>query len=140
MNYKGTAREVAEGSGRLWRFADYEFDESARLTFKQRLGFSYIRLGEGAKAEAGYRRAAPVIAALERYQRERGAYPDTLAILPTEWMPAQDKDSPAGPPLRYVRSGERYELSFSYTGPGINRCTYAPSSDAPARWHCGGYY
>jgi serine/threonine protein kinase/DNA-binding winged helix-turn-helix (wHTH) protein len=30
MNYKGTAREVAEGSGRLWRFADYEFDELAR--------------------------------------------------------------------------------------------------------------
>jgi serine/threonine protein kinase len=28
-----------------------EFDESARLTFQQRLGFSYIRLGEGAKAE-----------------------------------------------------------------------------------------
>jgi hypothetical protein len=28
-----------------------QFDESARLTFKQRLGFSYIRLGEGAKAE-----------------------------------------------------------------------------------------
>ena len=27
------------------------FDESARLTFKQRLEFSYIRLGEGAKAE-----------------------------------------------------------------------------------------
>ena len=30
MNYKGTAREVAETSGRLWRFADYEFDELAR--------------------------------------------------------------------------------------------------------------
>ena len=28
-----------------------EFDETARLTFKQRLGFSYIRLGEGVKAE-----------------------------------------------------------------------------------------
>lgn len=27
------------------------FDESARLTFKQRLAFSYIRLGDGAKAE-----------------------------------------------------------------------------------------
>ena len=27
------------------------FDESARLTFEQRLGFSYIRLGDGAKAE-----------------------------------------------------------------------------------------
>jgi eukaryotic-like serine/threonine-protein kinase len=32
-----------------------EFDESARLTFKQRLGFSYIRMGEGAKAEKLFR-------------------------------------------------------------------------------------
>jgi eukaryotic-like serine/threonine-protein kinase len=32
-----------------------EFDESARLTFKQRLGFSYIRLGEGAEAEQTFR-------------------------------------------------------------------------------------
>jgi len=31
------------------------FDESARLTLKQRLGFSYIRLGEGAKAERSFR-------------------------------------------------------------------------------------
>jgi len=32
-----------------------EFDESSRLTFKQRLGFSYIRMGEGAKAEQTFR-------------------------------------------------------------------------------------
>ncbi len=32
-----------------------EFDESARLTFKQRLAFSHIRLGEGAKAEQLFR-------------------------------------------------------------------------------------
>ena len=32
-----------------------EFDESARLTFKQRLAFSYIRLGQGAKAEQTFR-------------------------------------------------------------------------------------
>ncbi|MGD0567351.1 MAG: winged helix-turn-helix domain-containing protein [Candidatus Sulfotelmatobacter sp.] len=32
-----------------------EFDETARLTFKQRLGFSYIRLGDGAKAEQTFR-------------------------------------------------------------------------------------
>jgi serine/threonine protein kinase/DNA-binding winged helix-turn-helix (wHTH) protein len=32
-----------------------EFDASARLTFKQRLAFSYIRLGEGAKAEQLFR-------------------------------------------------------------------------------------
>jgi eukaryotic-like serine/threonine-protein kinase len=32
-----------------------QFDESARLTSKQRLAFSYIRLGEGAKAEQLFR-------------------------------------------------------------------------------------
>ncbi len=32
-----------------------EFDQTARLTFKQRLAFSYIRLGEGAKAERLFR-------------------------------------------------------------------------------------
>ena len=31
------------------------FDESARLTFQQRLGFCYIRLGDGAKAEEIFR-------------------------------------------------------------------------------------
>ncbi len=31
------------------------FDEAARLTFKQRLGFAYIRLGDGAKAEQTFR-------------------------------------------------------------------------------------
>src|SRR6266446_1451234 len=30
MNHKGTIGEVAETSGRLWRFADYEFDELRR--------------------------------------------------------------------------------------------------------------
>jgi tetratricopeptide (TPR) repeat protein len=31
------------------------FDEAARLTFEQRLGFTYIRLGDGAKAEKTFR-------------------------------------------------------------------------------------
>src|SRR5213595_2725072 len=30
MNYKGPAGAIAETSGRLWRFADYEFDELGR--------------------------------------------------------------------------------------------------------------
>jgi DNA-binding winged helix-turn-helix (wHTH) protein len=30
MNYKGASGEVTESSARLWRFADYEFDELAR--------------------------------------------------------------------------------------------------------------
>ena len=43
-----------------------EFDESARLTFKQRLGFSYIRLGQGAKAEETFR---DLIVAFTRVRR-----------------------------------------------------------------------
>src|ERR1700688_4287402 len=30
MNYSKTMQQVADSSGRLWRFADYEFDELAR--------------------------------------------------------------------------------------------------------------
>jgi eukaryotic-like serine/threonine-protein kinase len=50
-----------------------EFDESARLTFKQRLAFSYIRLGEGAKAEQLFRE---LIAAFTRI-----AGPDSPNVL-----------------------------------------------------------
>jgi DNA-binding winged helix-turn-helix (wHTH) protein/serine/threonine protein kinase len=50
-----------------------EFDESARLTFKQRLGFSYIRLGQGAKAEQTFR---DLIAAFTRV-----AGPDSPNVL-----------------------------------------------------------
>jgi len=50
-----------------------EFDESARLTFQQRLGFSYIRLGEGAKAEQTFRE---LIAAFTRV-----AGPDSPNVL-----------------------------------------------------------
>ncbi len=50
-----------------------EFDEAARLTFKQRLGFAYIRLGEGAKAEQTFR---DLIAAFTRV-----AGPDSPNVL-----------------------------------------------------------
>ncbi len=50
-----------------------EFDESARLTFKQRLAFSYIRLGDGAKAEQLFRE---LIAAFTRV-----AGPDSPHVL-----------------------------------------------------------
>jgi len=50
-----------------------EFDEAARLTFKQRLGFAYIRMGEGAKAEQTFR---DLIAAFTRV-----AGPDSPNVL-----------------------------------------------------------
>jgi eukaryotic-like serine/threonine-protein kinase len=50
---ENNAKSAAENFQTAVEKADVlpEFDESARLTFKQRLAFSYIRLGEGAKAE-----------------------------------------------------------------------------------------
>jgi DNA-binding winged helix-turn-helix (wHTH) protein/serine/threonine protein kinase len=50
-----------------------EFDQNARLTLTQRLGFSYIRLGEGAKAEQLFRE---LIAAFTR-----NAGPDNPNVL-----------------------------------------------------------
>jgi serine/threonine protein kinase/DNA-binding winged helix-turn-helix (wHTH) protein len=50
-----------------------EFDESARLTFKQRLAFSYIRLGEGAKAEQLFREL------IDAFTRLAG--PDSASVL-----------------------------------------------------------
>ncbi|HEX4595814.1 MAG TPA: protein kinase, partial [Bryobacteraceae bacterium] len=50
-----------------------EFDETARLTLKQRLAFSYIRLGEGARAEQLIRE---LIAAFTRLQG-----PDSPSVL-----------------------------------------------------------
>jgi serine/threonine protein kinase/DNA-binding winged helix-turn-helix (wHTH) protein len=54
---ENNAKSAAENFQAAANSADLlpEFDESARLTFKQRLGFSYIRLGQGAKAEQIFR-------------------------------------------------------------------------------------
>ncbi len=54
---ENNAKSAAENFQTAVEKADVlpEFDESARLTFKQRLAFSYIRLGEGAKAEQLFR-------------------------------------------------------------------------------------
>lgn len=43
--------------------------------------------GKGLKAEAGYKAAAPVIAALERFHEERGHYPTGLHELVPQFLP-----------------------------------------------------
>jgi len=72
---ENNAKSAAENFQTAVEKADVlpEFDESARLTFKQRLAFSYIRLGEGAKAEQLFRE---LIAAFTRV-----AGPDSPHVL-----------------------------------------------------------
>jgi len=97
--------------------------------------------GKGPKAERGYRRGAPVIAALERYRSAHGAYPDSLrelvpAVLPDSALRVPDREQERYP-LAYRRTPDGYELGFRYGGPGMNSCTYTP---ATRKWRCGGYF
>jgi hypothetical protein len=95
--------------------------------------------GEGPKAERGYRRAAPVIAALARFRGETGAYPESLAQLAPRWIAAGALEPPVQPawPFEYQRTYDGYLLTFRYSGPGMNDCTYA---QPPGKWRCGGRF
>jgi len=91
--------------------------------------------GEGAKAERGYKTAAPVIEALHKYYKANAIYPDSLSQLVPVYVPVIGRE----PELSYssISLGKDYELKFSYTGPGVNHCTYIGSKK---KWECDGYY
>jgi hypothetical protein len=97
--------------------------------------------GKGPKAERGYQRSAPIIAALERYRAERGQYPDSLRMLVPRYLPERALRVPDHPqehyPLQYQRTATGFELTFRYVGPGMNECTYTPVAK---KWDCGGYF
>ncbi len=91
--------------------------------------------GEGAKAELGYAVCSPIIAALERFYAQNERYPEVLS----ELVPAYLEDVPPevnGEPIEYRVTSTSYELTFSYSGPGRNTCTYTPEGS----WKCRGYY
>ena len=90
--------------------------------------------GEGAAAEQGYRRSEPIVAALDRYRRDHGTYPNALTELnvpPDQLRPPVDAH-----PWEYHRVGNSYVLTFQYAGPGMNRCKYSPETG----WNCSGYF
>ena len=96
--------------------------------------------GESDAATAAKARARTVIIALERYDQERGRYPAALDSLVPDYLSAQTL--PLVPaqhsyPFEYRLDSAGYELSFRYSGPGMNYCDYRPSA---RRWHCGGYF
>ena len=97
--------------------------------------------GEGAKAERGYRRAEPIIGALDRFHADSGHFPATLEGL----VPAYLADTALAVPSReqerypwtYNLEDSSYTLQFRYTGPGSNECTYLGTTK---RWECSGLY
>jgi hypothetical protein len=92
--------------------------------------------GEGEKAERGYAACQPIITALENYHDVNGEYPQRL----DELVPAFISDFPEqvnGEPIQFEKTAQNnYKLSFSYTGPGLNHCTYSPHDG----WRCSGLY
>jgi hypothetical protein len=91
--------------------------------------------GKGAKAERGYQVCQPIIEALDKYYMAEGEYPLMLKSLSPAYI-GDVSSEVNGSPIIYRTTKESYRLEFSYTGPGMNICTYTPEND----WHCYGYY
>lgn len=94
--------------------------------------------GKGPRAERGYRFATPVINALDRHFQAHAAYPDSLPQLIPAYLPASALRAPQeGYPFEYRRTPDGYALTFRYTGPGMNKCTWTPVRRS---WHCSGHF
>ena len=91
--------------------------------------------GVGDKAEQGYAASEPVITALEQFKADKGFYPETLAELVPDYLSAvPTKDDVLD--FSYRKTGESFEFSFHYIGPGMNTCTYTPEGG----WQCSGAF
>lgn len=91
--------------------------------------------GVGEKAEYGYAALDPIIKALEQYRADKGAYPEAIEELSPEYLseiPTEVNDQP----ISYTKAGKSFSVTFHYTGPGMNTCTYTPEN----KWHCSGAY
>jgi hypothetical protein len=72
--------------------------------------------GKGPQARAGYRAAAPVIAALESFHTDQGHYPSGLGELVPACLPHQPTRTLA---YSYASDEDTYTLRFAYSGPCI---------------------
>lgn len=93
--------------------------------------------GEGKRAEAGFAACEPLIAALEEYHDDYGAYPEALADLEPDYL-ADVPEEVNGYPIEYDRQPEAgtYALTTRYERPGMNICIYTSEGG----WNCHGYY
>lgn len=97
-------------------------------------------IGEPGKVRLVRALGAPVIRALDDYQRASGRYPASLESLVPAYLPSVALHAPEssllGYPFSYRADSSTYELSASFAGPGMNTCRYRPRST----WRCGGYF
>jgi hypothetical protein len=91
---------------------------------------------------AGYKAAAPVISALERFRQDHGHYPATLReLMPRYIRHVQQAASASYDPsagFQYHSEGDRYGLNFSYfTKQAAEWRSY---SSADKKWHSATVY
>ena len=97
-------------------------------------------IGESGKNRLARAYGTPVVAALEAFHHDSGAYPPILRALVPRYLSPAVLSAPESSVLRYpfeyrVDSGG-FELLVRYVGPGMNECRIHPG----AVWHCGGYF
>lgn len=94
--------------------------------------------GKGPKAETGYTICQPVINDLLRYKKEHGSLPDSLGVITAQYTPeVRQRLKEYQVNLLLKVTGVDFDLEFTYTGPGVNHCTYSSIQD---KWYCSGYY
>jgi hypothetical protein len=99
---------------------------------------------EGQKLAEGKERGAQAEAALERYKAIHGHYPKSLSALYPNFVKTPLKEFRPGKAddvtfIYELTTGGTYNLTFHYTGPGVNNCTLQPKGQSE-RWHCSGFY
>ncbi len=87
---------------------------------------------KGWKARLGYADSRRVISALEKYHAANGNYPADLDELVPRFV-----KQPLQRQYGYRNEGDSFTLSFTYTGPGINRCSYESKTKT---WRASGHY
>jgi hypothetical protein len=95
--------------------------------------------GEGSRDRETRRKTEPVIAALERFHRERGHYPAKIQELVPRYL-ADQRDLGIGS-FNYSKQGSEYILMYDYVSGfalhrGVNQCVYYSKKK---KWVCGGY-
>ena len=86
--------------------------------------------GKGRKARAQYKEAQPLLDAIEAYHQKNQRYPDEPNQLVPDYLPYLSNT------FFYKKTEDGFSLFFSYTGPGMNQCTYQPKT----KWLCHGYF
>ena len=97
-------------------------------------------IGESGKNRLARAYGEPVIAALEGYRRDSGAYPRSLDSLVPRYLTRASLRAPEVSVLRhpfeYRADSGRFELLVQFSGPGMNECCFRPGT----AWRCGRYF